>query len=87
MAGEALDHRRARILVGSDDPREVLRVEALAERRRLHQVAEHHGELPSLPGLRGPAVWLQRVTSFATMLARRPGLEACAALPTESRAG
>jgi hypothetical protein len=44
----ARDRRRRAVLVGADHVPQVLGVQAVRQRRRAHEVAEHHGELPPL---------------------------------------
>ena len=45
MAVKALDHLRARVLVGTHHLPQVFGVETAGEGRGVHQVAEQHGEL------------------------------------------
>ena len=39
-----------------DDLRELFRIEAQRQRRRLHDIAEHHGELAAFGAARGSAI-------------------------------
>ena len=48
----ALDQLRAAAMIGADDPAHVLGIEPRRQRGRADEVAEHHGELAALGGVR-----------------------------------
>ena len=52
MALKAGDHLGAGLLIGSHHLAQVFRVELAGQRRRVHQITKHHGELAPF-GLRG----------------------------------
>jgi hypothetical protein len=65
----ALDHVRAALVIGPDDPPHVLGIEPSRHRCRTYEIAEHHRKLTALGGVlrlrRGLGIWptLDRPTS------------------------
>ena len=60
MALVALDDRPAGALIRLHEASQVLGIELLGQRRRAHQVAEHHRDLAALEGRRPPEGWERR---------------------------